>query len=274
MVKKMKSIILILLYLLVLNNYSQAKSGRPKEFAYARLMTSMLSNNILLGGKKIPEGWSDLMQIHYMKKEVSPSASEFKAFNSFALVPSSPVINKHKEIPAEYIGMRLFLISRYKIHTNSLAPGRCVILIYPPTQKSDEVTSNAYFIPETTAQLILAQIPDFDPTAQPLAFDDDFLVANQKKFQGEDLGSTIREIEKARVGKNPGEIANTEISHEVSRDLIQKKLQKKEAEWQGNIFLRNLTPWSVTGFLTIGCVIFWYFRHRKALKSASPSGTG
>lgn len=272
MVKKMNYLSFILLLSLNSNECLQTK-GRPKEFAYARLMTGMLSNNILLGGKGIPEGWHDFMQINYMKKEATPSASEFKAINSFALVPSSPVIKKQKEIPAEYIGMRLFLISRYKIHTKSLDPGRCVILIYPPTQESEKTVSNAYFIPETTAQLILAQMPDFNPVAQPLAFDDDFLVANQKKFQGEDLDSTILEIEKSRAGKKTVEIANTGISLEVSRDLIQKKLQKKQAEWQGNIFLRNLTPWSVAGFVTIGCAIFWYFRHRKALKSASSSGT-
>jgi hypothetical protein len=263
MVKQMKHIILILLYFLISNNGSQATSDLPRELGAARLMTGLLSNNVLLGGKEIPEGWGELMQIDYMKREATPSASYFKAINSFALVPHAPLVKKQKEISTEYSGARLFLISRYKIYTNARAPGRCVILIFPSVDKFEKNTIAAYFIPETTAQLILAQIPDFDPTAQPLAFDDDFLVANQKRFQGEDLDSTILEIEKSRAAKKPSGIVKTGLNQEIDRDLIQKKIQRKQAEWQNNIFLRNLTPWSVTGFITLVCAIVWYLRHRR-----------
>jgi hypothetical protein len=259
----MKKIISLILYFFILSNCLQAKNDRPKEYAYARLMTVLFSNNRLMGGKEIPEGWSDYIQISYMKKEATPSASYFKAVNSFAIVPNAPLIKKQKEISTEYSGARLFLISRYKIHTDSLGPGRCVILLYPSSEKIDKVTSAAYFIPETTAQLILAQIPDFDPTAQPLAFDDDFLVANQKRFQGEDLDSTILEIEKSRAAKKPSEIVKTGLNQQIDRDLIQKRIQRKEAERQNKIFLRNLTPWSVTGFITLVCAIVWYLRHRR-----------
>ena len=259
----MKRLKIFIFYFVISSNCSQAKSDLPKEFGYARLMTVQLSNNLLLGGNPIPEGWNEFMLVNYMKTEAIHSASNFKVVNSFALVPHSPLIKENKEIPTEYSGKRLFLISRYKIYTASLGQGRCAILIYPSANESEKTISEAYFIPEITAQLIMAQIPDFDPTKQPLAFDDNFLLENKNKFQGKDLDSTILAIEKDKQAEarsaNPQQ---PDVVQRKDKDSIQKNLQKVQAEKNAYPIFRNFTIWWIIGISLISGIIFWSFVNR------------
>lgn len=258
----MKRLRIFILYFLVSSNFLQAKSDLPKEFGCARLMTVQLSNNSLLGGKSIPEGWSDFMFVNYMKTEARPSAYIFKLINSFALVPTCPSIKKSPGIPTEYSGKRLFLISRYKIYAASSFQGRCMILINPPSAETGKIISAPYFIPEATAQLILAQIPDFDPIEQPLAFNDNFLLESKNKFQGKHLESTILAIEKYNqaLAKSPN---SKTLETPREKDVVQKQLQKNQAAKDDSFILRYLPMWCTLGIALILGVTGCYFIHTK-----------
>lgn len=256
----MKFLKIFIFYFVISSNSSQAKSELPKEFGYVRMMTVQLSNNSLLGGNPIPEGWRDFMLVNYMKTESLHSASNFKVVNSFALVPHSPVIKENKEIPKEYSGKRLFLISRYQVYTDSLGQGRCIILIYPSTNESDKIISAAYFIPEATAQLILAQIPDFDPTEQPLAFDDNFMLENKNKFQGKHLESTILAIEEYNQAEAKSPNSKT-LETPRDKDVVQKQLQKIQAAKDASFILKYLPMWCTLGVVLMLGITGWYFIH-------------
>ncbi len=260
----MKQLIVFASVISILINFAFAKSGFPKEWGVARMLTSSIYNNELLDGKRIPDTWEDLIEISWIKSgKISKSSYYIKVVNSFALVPTCPVIKKDSKIPNEYSGKRLFLISRYQIYTSSSTQGRCMILIDPPSAESGKIISAPYFVPEATAQLIIAQIPDFDPTQQPLAFDDDFLLANKNKFQGEHLGSTIGAIEKNRQAEarstNPQQ---PDTIHNKDKDSIQKNLQKVQAEKDANPIFRNFTIWWMIGISLISGIIFWSFVNR------------
>lgn len=273
MVKQMKNTILAILCILISSKSIQAERKVPKELGFARLMTGLLANNVLLGGNRIPEGWSDFMLVNYMKKEAIHSAFSLKSINSFALVPHSPVIKENKGIPTEFSGKRLFLISRYKIHTASSDQGRCVILIYPSANESDKIISAAYFIPEITAQLILNQIPGFDPTKQPLAFDDNFLLENKNKFQGNHLDSTIRAIEKDKHAEAISAIPQqSDTVHQKDKDSIQKNLQKIQAAKEDNPLLKDFMTWVVIGVSLILAIISWRFMNRMKTRKNTIDG--
>ena len=260
----MKEIIIFASVFSILINFAFAKSGFPKEWGVARMFTSSLYNNELLGGKRVPDTWEDMIEISWIKSgKISKSSYYIKIVNSFALVPHSPVIKKDSKIPNEHSGKRLFLISRYQIHTASSTQGRCMILIDPFNTESGKIISAPYFVPEATAQLIMAQIPDFDPTQQPLAFDDDFLLANKNKFQGEHLDSTIRAIEKNKQAEaRLVSSQQSNIIHKKDKDGIQKNLQKIQAAKDANPLFRNFTTWLVTGIALILGVILWLFMIR------------
>jgi hypothetical protein len=271
----MKQLIFFASVISILINFAFAKSGFPKEWGMARMLTSSLYNNELSGGKRIPDTWEDMVEISWTRSgKISQSAYYIKLVNSFALVPTSPVIKKDSKIPNEYSGKRLFLISRYQIYTASSTQGRCMILIDPPSAESGRIISAPYFVPEATAQLIIAQIPDFDPTEQPLAFDDDFLLANKNKFQGEHLDSTIRAIEKNKQAEarsdNP---QKQDIVLKKDKDRIQKKLQKIQAEKDANPLFRNFTTWLVIGVILILGIISWRLMNRIKTRKVRPIET-
>ena len=261
----MKEFIVFASVIAILINSAFAKTGFPKEWGVARMLTSSIYRNELSGGKRIPDTWEDMIEISWTKSgRISQSSYYIKLVNSFALVPTCPVIKKDSKIPNEYSGKRLFLISRYQIYTASANQGRCMILIDRSSAESGVVISAPYFIPEATAQLIMAQIPGFDPTQQPLAFDDDFLLANKNKFQGEYLDSTIRSIEENKQAEaKSGSLHQSNIFPKKDKDGIQKSLQKIQAAKDANPLYRNFTTWLVTGISLILGVIFWRFMIRK-----------
>ena len=109
----------------------------------------------------------------------------------------------------------------------------------------------------------MAQIPDFDPTKQPLAFDDNFLLENKNKFQGKDLDSTILAIEKDKQAEarsaNPQQ---PDLVQRKDKDSIQKNLQKVQAEKNAYPIFRNFTIWWMIGISLISGIIFWSFVNR------------
>lgn len=265
----MKQSIIFVSVISILFNFAFAKSGFPKEWGVARMLTSSIYNNELLGGKRIPDTWEDLIEINWIKSgKISKSSYYIEIVNSFALVPHSPAIKKDSKMPNEYLGKRLFLISRYQIYTASSTQGRCMILIDPPSAESGKIISAPYFVPEVTAQLIMAQIPDFDPTQQPLAFDDDFLLANKNKFQGEHLDSTIQAIEKNKQAEaRPTNHQQPDTIHKKNKDSIQKNLQKVQAEKGDDYILRNFATWLVIGISVISGIIFWRLMNKIKTKN-------
>jgi hypothetical protein len=124
-------------------------------------------------GKGVPSKWNDFVTVERMQSGmVEHQLGTAKAINSFALVPGAPVIGEGPGISPDYIGHRLFLISRAENFTKNSGSGRCAILIKPKDLDSKPSRTFSYFIPEEAAKAILRTIPSFDPEAQPLAFED------------------------------------------------------------------------------------------------------
>lgn len=124
-------------------------------------------------GKELPKSWDDFETIGMMKNGLlKHQLFQAKTINSFALVPTAPIIEAQPGISQEYQGHRLFLISKKENFTTNKGSGRYAILIKPQELDSQPMRIFADFIPEGTAKLILNKIPDFDPARQPLAFED------------------------------------------------------------------------------------------------------
>jgi hypothetical protein len=120
-----------------------------------------------------------------------------KSANSFALVPGAPSIREQQGISRSYYGNRLFLISREETSIRTGARGRCVILIRPEGLNSKPLQTFSYFVPEVEAQLILKQIPGFDPKKQPIAFNNLFIYQNRSTIKGDQLSGLISKLEKS-----------------------------------------------------------------------------
>ena len=105
-------------------------------------------------------------------KQLNPYG--IKAINSFVVVPGAPEIKNAPGIPDKLVGKRLYIISRFPTHDRSpadadqsdlLSGGRRAILISDHDSRLD-----IPWIPEPTAQLLIAQIKGFVPQEQTPAF--------------------------------------------------------------------------------------------------------
>lgn len=149
-----------------------ASGGISAEFGVCRELEIALGFQ-MDEEKKLPASWDDFEKVRVMKKgTIKHQLFTAKAINSFALVPGAPVIEHQAGIPHEYPGYRLVFISREAGKSKSSGIGRCALLADPEGQNSKQFKVYAVFFPENLAQIILKQIDGFDPSKQPLAFED------------------------------------------------------------------------------------------------------
>ena len=147
--------------------------------------------------EELATSWDDFIQIQMIKNGSSAKDGfTIKTLNSFALVPGSPVIENRPGIPREFVGYRVFLTSREET-TLRKERGRCMIFVKLSGTPDGRTRILSPFVPEERAQHILNQFPDFDPTKQPVAFDDVFIYKNRKAIKGDALDGLIRRLEKS-----------------------------------------------------------------------------
>lgn len=147
--------------------------------------------------EELATSWDDFIQIQMIKNGSSAKDGyTIKTLNPFALVPGSPVIENRPGIPREFVGYRMFLTSREET-TLRKERGRCMIFVKLSEIPDGRARILSPFVPEERAQHILNQLPDFDPTKQPVAFDDLFIYKNRKTIKGDALNEMIHRLEKS-----------------------------------------------------------------------------
>lgn len=181
----MKHPSVIVLFFLFSSIFSNADVKKSAQMGVCSFLQGLLEFQVFHESKDLPTSWETFEVIGTMKKGSSKKQLfEMKTINSFALVPSLPIIQSEPGIPGDYQGNRLFLISREENVTKASGRGRCAIFIKTEGSSSKPVRTFSYFIPEETAQIILKQIGGFDPQKQPLAFENlPELEKEEKQFQ-------------------------------------------------------------------------------------------
>lgn len=145
-------------------------------------------NRYLEGFSLLPRDWNDFVSVRYAKEgRMRLSLAKMARTNELALVPGTPVIAADSKISREYTGWGLLAISREeKFHETYGTKGRYAILAGPDKEDLDSLRFLSYFIPAEIARIIMAQLPDFDPSAQPLAFGPEFTEGVELEKQGDD----------------------------------------------------------------------------------------
>jgi hypothetical protein len=239
-----------------LKNNLSSRNDLPLEWGFARMLTGSMSINAMLEGKSIPTSWDDFIEISWMKSGKSERSSGYiKRVNSFALVPGMPIIQPQQGISEEYVGKKLYAISRHINYTKYATQGKCLILVQLDPTNTNFISAGAYFIPVPVAQLILKQMNGFDPESQPLAFDDNFIYNNRATIKGDALDEAIEEIESSKQPTNP--LVN------ASADRVQKRLQKIEAARDAKTTFARMWPWLLGGsVIASGMALRKYIKYR------------
>ena len=141
-----------------------------EETNVIRQITMCVYDDFTSASKGLP---STFDSIPSLREWVDRDKSIVSFINRLAVVPGSPTIRPERGISNSLTNCQLFAISRNNSFDKVLSSegddkesgGRHSILI-------NEGDIHAIWIPENQAQLILNQIKDFDPTKQPLAFQD------------------------------------------------------------------------------------------------------
>lgn len=150
-----------------------ASGGVSGEFGVCNSLGISLSIALDQEKKELPSTWEQFELVKAIKQgKLNNQLFSAKAINSFALVPGAPVIQIQSGIPREYSGYRIVFISRKGSITKYAGTGRCALLADPGGENSKQFRVYPVFFPEVLAQVILGQIQGFDPTTQPLAFED------------------------------------------------------------------------------------------------------
>lgn len=206
------------------------------EMRVCRFLERLLDFQINHEKRELPTSWETFDVIGLMKKNpLKQQLFESRVVNSFALVPDTPLIQPQPGISPDYLGHRLFLISREQNITKSAGNGRCVILIKPVELDSQPVRIYSDFIPEETAQIILKQIKGFDPQKQPLAFEN---------------------IEQLERDKKARQVQSTQ---EIRRDLIGEGKLGPEYETPPDSHKSMWRVWIVAGIIFFAFLIWRAF---------------
>lgn len=192
---KMKIILIISLFVFWVIHCSSVCRGDPLNVSGG--IALQLDTTLNDQGGELEDSWDDFIQIRMIKNGIlEKSGYTIKTINSFALVPGAPVIQSQPGVPRELVGYQLFLTSREETILRNKR-GRCMIFIKLPRNKPGRARILSPFVPEERAQHILNQFPDFDPTKQPVAFDDLFIYNNRKTIKGDALNELIHRLEKS-----------------------------------------------------------------------------
>ncbi|QTN33051.1 hypothetical protein HZ994_12235 [Akkermansiaceae bacterium] len=146
-------------------------------------------------GDDFPKVWDDFIGISLIKSgKMAIDVNYMKGANSLALVPGAPAIRADSSISREYHAHHLLIISREDIFDKRTeAKGRYAVLASPKTLEPASRSFPRYFIPMAESDAILAQIPNFDPAAQPLAFDKVDQLEREEKEQDRDTVEYLKQ---------------------------------------------------------------------------------
>ncbi len=142
-------------------------------------------------GGSLPRSWADFETVRSMRKgDRQSDVNRMRLINSFAMVPGAPVIINGLGIPMDFQGCSLLLISREEKYEDDYeSAGRYAILVGSEVPGTDIKPLLSYFLTSKASRAILEQIPDFDPIAQPLAFEPEFIAKVEREQKAHDAQS-------------------------------------------------------------------------------------
>ena len=136
------------------------------EINFFRQMALSTYETILANNNELPRRFEDIVGL---RESASKEQHTIPLINQLAIVPLAPQIQSGLGIENNYAGYKLFAISRTesfdKVFSERKSSGRYSLLI-----KADHSDIFVMWIPEVQARIIIAQIKDFDPEKEPLAF--------------------------------------------------------------------------------------------------------
>lgn len=200
-------------------------------------------------GDVLPEKWEDFMGIRMLKDgKLDEDVGYMEAINSMSLVPGAPVIRADPRISQEFVGFGLLMISKENTSYDRLdGDGRYAILVGPKTENPNDRLFPTHFVPKISADAILAQIPEFDPTNQPLAFPD-------VESQANEIGKR-----KLRQKRETRELYENDLKNQ-----IRAKLTTTGTGTDGGSATPPWLPWSAIPMaVLIFAACWWVFRKGK-----------
>ncbi|MEO5716495.1 MAG: hypothetical protein ABIT37_23660 [Luteolibacter sp.] len=194
----MKNLNLIVATCIGLSSLCLASVDSTPTMSICRNLEQIVWNEFLAQGKKLPVNWDDIQAIQEMKQNhASYAVREFKLYNSLAIVPGAPIIAQQPGISQNHANRKLFAISRtsnFDYATKdqiqkATDAGRFAILV-----SSDDSEIAPSWIPEPEIQHILKQLNGFEPTKQPVAFDQVEEYEREQKEKKELFNKELNEV--------------------------------------------------------------------------------
>jgi hypothetical protein len=214
----MKAMLYIAALVVGLSSLSNAGGGMTETSLALKQMAMAISDT-----EQSPP--NSLEDVALLREVAESSPWIIKKINTVALVPGAPVIQPAPGISSKYQGKRFFAVGRT---TNSdyargsedspKEPGRYFIFF-----EKDGMSGDAHWIPESQIQAMLKQVKGFDPTKQPLVFQDVEAEADARKKRVLDsfkLPGEIHPPKEVRNGannENPGS-TRTPVSGESDHE--------------------------------------------------------
>lgn len=221
--------VIIIGFLVSMNCQAMTKNRNSRELSECKqLALQFQSSRLHEDGGGLPDSWNDFITVSNAlegKSKIDPYQME--TINSFALVPGHPIIKSHPQIPREFIGCSLLTINRKEKFAEEYGEkGRYAILVGNPTKSSDAMPPLlSYFIPAEAARAILDQMPDFDPSTQPLAFEPEFIAKVERELKQKD------ENWREAAESNYRELAARERKDHPVRSLLHQKKSVMRLVW-------------------------------------------
>lgn len=168
----MKTTVIYLAILLWLLAPCGATSDSTDSLSVCREIGVSLTLEYLKQGRSLPDS---LNRLEGFREYRRGDLWALRIANSMAVVPGAPVIRLEQGISRDRVGPKLFAIGRYESFDYgdpadkgvSGRGGRHSIWI-----AEDGITAITNWIPEPEVRLILDQVGNFEPAAQPLPFPD------------------------------------------------------------------------------------------------------
>ena len=200
----------VILALILSVKLSDGRTYMTAPMAACRNIEIELAIQFIEPRQPLPKTWQEILFVRRIfDNPESGNLDTMRWTNALAIVPGAPVVKPTEGIKRLRAGMRLFAISRERTQlsdpvTKEASTGRCAIFVDPD---GTIITSN--WVTEVEAQLILKQIPDFDPVVQPVAFDN----LEQLEFEEKERDSKAVELFKKHDRKVQIQTDNNVFAH-------------------------------------------------------------
>lgn len=214
---------MILLVSFFLMTHAFCKSSKSYEFSICGSIAFEIRAELIDQGRELPSSWDELTSVSSIKAgRMKPDILVMEIINSFALVPGKPLIHSDAAVPLKYDGKKLVMIGRQpQVDGVKNFSGRYVIFWGPREINPDALFLEVDFIPEKVALGILAQMPEYDPASQPLAFDKALVgeVKRSNKITKDELRQSVRDWE-SRAEKRGIEGNSVEKNWQLGSKLV------------------------------------------------------